>query len=399
MLRAGDRVLFTIEHVDRGLLAADVHPEQVSDAGPFNLGTENRETGSIKSYFPARGFGFVELVDGTDAFFRISYFADQDIEPRVGASVNFRLVRTDKELQAQDISVDDLSGSAERDNWLARAIIARDSRRFDEAATSYEKGMRNSPTAQLILSYAAMEKNRGRKPSAMRIYETGIRIFKDNAKLREDAGILAASMGDYPTAIRLLNEALKLSQKQHRGEKGVLLALAHTHYAVETIQDLQQAVRYYERALDLFGKGSTRLPEYDILALNLARIRTQHHRGNLTVRFLREAGFEIVRAWLLEQITEGAEFVVKIDNAELSESYGLASHLIVRVMFKAQVSLSDLESLDTSVSHWSKSGLGDDQVALIIVSSLPQELQRLLSARIEDHRRFSPPLFRYSSQR
>ena len=236
MLRAGDRVLFTIEHVDRGLLAADVHPEQVSDAGPFNLGTENRETGSIKSYFPARGFGFVELVDGTDAFFRISSFADQDIEPRVGASVNFRLVRTDKELQAQDISVDDLSGSAERDNWLARAIIARDSRRFDEAATSYEKGMRNSPTAQLILSYAAMEKNRGRKPSAMRIYETGIRIFKDNAKLREDAGILAASMGDYPTAIRLLNEALKLSQKQHRGEKGVLLALAHTHYAVETIR-------------------------------------------------------------------------------------------------------------------------------------------------------------------
>lgn len=392
VLRTGDRVLFTTRQVDRGLLATDVHSERVFDGGQIPPDAEERTKGRITSYISTRGFGFVRTVDSKEAFFHVSYFIDQSVEPQIGLPVEFRLVRTDKGLQAQDLAADDqpetvLQDSAGRDSWLARAILARDSRRYDDAVTFYERGMRNSPTTQLILSYAAMEKNRGRKPSAMRVYETGIRIFKDNAKLREDTGILAASMGDYRRAIGLLNEALALSQSQHRGEKGVLLALAHTHYALETIQDLQQAITYYEKARDLFGKGSTQLPEYDILALNLARIRTQHHRGNLTVKFLRQANFEIVRARLLEQITEGAEFVVRSDNAEFSESYGLALHLIVRVMFKAQVSLSDLDDLDASVKHWSHSGLGDDQVALIVVSSLPQELQRLLSARIEDHRR------------
>jgi cold shock CspA family protein len=397
VLKAGDRVLFATKTVDRGLLATDVHSERISDAESITSDAEERTKGSITSYFPDRSFGFIRTADNREAFFHVSYFQDPDLEPYVGLPVEFYLVKTDKGLQAQELSADNApvgeqQGSVERDNWLARAILARDSRRYDEAVAAYEKGMRNSPTTQLILSYAAMEKNRRRKASAMRIYEAGIRIFKDNAKLREDAGILAASIGDYRGAIRLLNEALKLSQSQHRGEKGVLLALAHTHYALETIQDLQQAITYYERARDLFGRGSTQLPDYDILALNLAKIRTQHHRGNLTVRFLRQAKFEIVRARLLEQITEGAEFVVRSDNAELSESYGLASHLIVRVMFKAQVSLTDLEDLDSSVRRWSNSGLGDDQVALVVVSSLPQELQRLLSARIEDHRRSVPAI-------
>lgn len=391
-LRPGDRVLFTIEHLDRGLLATDVHPERVADTEPLASAADDRASGFIKSYLADRGFGFVELPDGVDVFFHVSYFADPSIEPAVGAAVTFRLVKTERGLQAQDITLDEESADSDTGNWLARAILARDGRRLDDAAALYEKGMRNSPTVQLVLSYAAMEKNRGRKASAMRVYDAGIRIFRNNAKLREDAGILAASMKDYRTAIRLLNEALRLCRQQHGGEKGVLLALARTHYSLETIQDIQQAIGYYEKALDLFGQGSTNLPEYDSLALNLARIRTQHHRGNLTVQFLRRANFEIVRARLLEKITEGAEFLVKIENAELSESYGLAAHLIVRVMFKLQVSLSDLEGLDSSVSHWSKSGLGDDQVALIVVSSLPPELQRLLSTRIEDHKRSVPAI-------
>jgi tetratricopeptide (TPR) repeat protein len=373
-----------------------VHLERVADV-PVSSDTDERLKGSVTNYYADRGFGFVRTLDKRDAFFHRSYFRDSDVQPYVGASVEFRLVQTEKGLQAQELSFDDQpvpdqKSSGQQENWLARAILARDSRHYDEALAAYEKGMQASPTTQLILSYAAMEKNRRRKASAMRIYETGIRIFKDNAKLREDAGILAASMGDYPAAIRLLKGALRLSQLQHRGEKGVLLALARTHYDLGTKQDLEQAVAYYETASNLFGKGSTQLPANDTLAFNLARVRTQHHRGSLAVRFLHQAKFEIVRAGLLEQITEGAEFVVRNDNTELIESYGLASHLVVRVMFKAQVNTRDLEDMDSSVRSWSRSGLADDQVALIVVSSLSQELQRLLSARIEDNRRSVPAI-------
>jgi tetratricopeptide (TPR) repeat protein len=238
-----------------------------------------------------------------------------------------------------------------------------------------------------------MEKNRNRKAAAMRVYEEGIKRIPTNAKLREDAGTLAASLSDFRVAVRFLEEALAICRRtQQGGEKGVLLGLARAHYQIDTLTSLHESIRYYEKAHQLFGQGRTQLPENDLLRLNIARIRTQHHRGNLCVSFLKRAQFEIVRASLLEHITEGAEFVVQIDSPELRETYGIASHLIIRCMFKNQVVLTDLAQIDESIRLWASSGLGDEQVALIIVASLPQELQRLLSARIEEKRTLLPAL-------
>ncbi len=172
----------------------------------------------------------------------------------------------------------------------------------------------------------------------------------------------------------------------------MLLGLAKTQYQIDTLGSLTESVRYYQNALELFGQGRTRLPEADLLRLNIAKVRTQHHRGNLCAQFLKAAGFEIVRASLLEQATEGAEFVAQIDNQELRETYGIASHLVVRCMFKNHVVLSDLDRIDESVRQCAVSGLGDDQVALLVVSSLPQDLQRLLSTRIEEKRALLPAL-------
>jgi hypothetical protein len=153
---------------------------------------------------------------------------------------------------------------------------------------------------------------------------------------------------------------------------------------------LKESIRCYNQAQTLFGRGSTRLPEADFLRLNLAKIRTQHHRGALTVGFLHSAGFQIVKATLLERLTEGADLIVEVDAPELQESYGIGRYLMVRCVFKSEVALADLEDLDASIATWSRRGLADDQLALMVVASLPQELQRLLSQRIEDRRRLSP---------
>lgn len=389
-LQAGDRVLFRIESVPTGMLATDVHPEHVED--DVSEATDESVDGVVKDFNSIRGFGFIHLAERRDAFFHISYFTDPPERILLGTHVVCTVVTTERGLQAQNIRIQNpLLIPNPGGDFLAQAILARDNRQFDQAVTLYERGIREAPSVQLILSYAAMEKNRNRRSEARKIYETGIGLFPDNAKLREDLGVLAATQHDFRTGILRLEEALEICRKSdQRGQKGVLLGLARIHYQLDAFTSLMESIRYYTAAQTLFGQGATRLPDADLLRLNLARIRTQHHRGNLTTRFLTNAGFEVIRATLLKSSTEGADLIVEVTASELQESYGIGRYLLVRCVFKSDITLADLEDLDTSISTWSHRGLADDQLALLVVASLPQELQRLLSQRIEDRRRQFP---------
>src|SRR5438128_1532710 len=67
----GDRVIFAVERADRGPLAGDVQHEFVADT---SRQIEEGATGTIRSYFPDRGYGFIALKAGEDAFFHISFF-------------------------------------------------------------------------------------------------------------------------------------------------------------------------------------------------------------------------------------------------------------------------------------------------------------------------------------
>ncbi len=212
----------------------------------------------VHNYLPERGFGFVRTTNGEEAFFHISWFHDDGIVPVVGLEVTCRLVHSQKGLNAQELLISDGRPLNGRADWLAQAILARDERRYDEAARLYEKGLTHEPSVQLVLSYAAMEKNRNRKPAAIRIYDEGIKRFPENAKLREDAGILAASLRDFVSAIAFLHDSLALCRRtQQGGEKGVLLGLARTNYQIGALSALRAAIKHYESARDLFGRGRT----------------------------------------------------------------------------------------------------------------------------------------------
>lgn len=392
-LHPGQRVSFSTQSVPTGLLATDVRP---ADADASAQGDSERMVGTVRTVMSERGFGFIRLDNGSDAFFHVSRLSDPQSLPVAGALASFRLESTPRGLQAVDIELEQAAPAPATEptqDYLARAILARDARKYDEAAALYEKGLLQTPSVQLVLSYAAMEKNRHRRTSAMRVYEEGIRRFPTIAKLREDAGILAASLKDHDRALRLLREALNLCEQFGQGgTKGVLVALARTSYQVDTHHSLQQSISYYERALAHFGRGHTHLPDSDLLSLNIAKIRIQHHRGNLTFQFLRSVGFTVVRARLLDQVTEGAEIIVEVNAADLRESYGLSRYLILRCMFKTDVTRADLDALDAAVRQWSDSGLGDEQVALVVVASLPDDLQRLLAKRIEEQKKSLPAI-------
>ena len=391
-LESGDRVLFSTCRIAAGVLATDVHPETV-DEGIVETPAEIVD-GYVKDFIPTRGFGFITLNDGREAFFHVTCLTFPETALQPGLPVSCSLVQAEKGLQAQSIECRTQTPiSSHTLDHLALATVARDARKYEEAARLYELGMRKSPSIQLILSYAAMEKNRHRKSEARRIYDEGIRLFPGNAKLREDAGVLAASQRDYRSAIARLTESLDICRRTDQGgEKGVWVWLARTHYELGSANSLKECIRLYQEAQNLFGKGVTRLQDPDLLKLNLAKVRTQHYRGSLTFNFLTSAGFEIVKARLLDRVTEGADLTVDVKNPELQESYGIGRYLLIRCFFKSDVALADLEDLDREISTWSRRGLADEQLALLIVASLSPELQRLISQRIDDRRRLSPAL-------
>jgi tetratricopeptide (TPR) repeat protein len=375
-------VLFELSSSAEGDLATDVRDEVDESSG---LASGEPAVGAVKSFSPQRGFGFIRLDNGLEVFFHVSNCLNSQALPVVGNRVSCRLVKTQRGFAAREIDFDGNAAGVEGESWLARAIIAREAKRLDDAAKLYEQGMRAAPSHQLVLSYAAMEKNRGRKQAAMRVYTEGIKIFPRLAKLREDAGVLAESLGDHEQAVQLLTESLELIRRLGQGgEKGVLLELARTKYRIGREASLRDCVEHYKAATALFGQQENALPKLHALLMNLAMIRLQHHRGRLAVEFLNRSGFEIVRARLHEQHSEAAEFVVRVDDSEFKESYGLGQYLFVRCMFKADVELSDLNTIEASANSWADSGLGDDQVAVLIVSSLPLELKGLLSKRIEE---------------
>jgi cold shock CspA family protein len=395
VLQPGDRVLFFTEEIPRGMQASDVHHEIDSGGDPFETG-ETRQ-GVIAFTANSRGYGFIEGPNKERIFYHFSSLSNPDNPPSAGTSVIFRIVKTDKGLQALDINIYEKAKSFERnidndtslahtaDDLLARAILARDNRDYDLAANLYQNGLKKCPSIKLILSYAAMEKNRNRKPMALSVFEEGINYFPNSAKLREDAGNLAASMGDYNKALEFLHKSLELIRATDQGgEIQVLLSLARTYNRLGnktgSQSELVQSINYYKEVIS----KSRHISKTDILEMNIAQIRTQHYRGNLAIKFFQGAGFKILRARLFDQVTVGADIILEINNPEIIESYAVSGQFLARCMFKSDVTHPDIEDLDGTIHELGNSGLIDEQVALLVVSSLPNNLQRTLFKRIEE---------------
>jgi tetratricopeptide (TPR) repeat protein/AAA+ ATPase superfamily predicted ATPase len=367
-------------------------------------------TGTVKSFNDKAGYGYIQADDGqqmdTSSHLLVHRHSlhDRSLVLKRGDAVCFRTELVPAGTLATDVRVvfnekDDIleepaevlppAGDVAFDA-RSRAILARDNKNYEDAARLYDQALRQQPSVGLILSYAAMEKNRNRRREAMQIYMRGIRLFPNNAKLQEDAGVLAFSMRAFSEAITFFEKALHLSRAGKQGTKGVLLKLAQVHYQLNTIPSLSKSLAFYREALPL---GSRSLTASDLLQMNIAAVRTQHSRGNVTLTFLEACGFRVTRAELHTSHTESADLCVQqTAHAEFVESYGLAGNMLVRCFFKASISHADIVAFDEKLQEWAQSELIDEQVALIVVGSLPQDLQRILSARIEQKSRPQPAI-------
>ena len=409
-LTKGDRVTFYTEQIPRGTLATDVHPEmeQIDQHPELSEGG----VGYIAATHYDRGFGFIQLVDGRYPFFHLTYLEHPTRLPPLGARVQCNVVTTHKGLQARDIAIvsasfpDEVAQTLAQHttpptNLLAQAVLARDSKDYTRARKLYEQGLRENPSLQLILSYAAMEKNLRRRLQAMAAYERGIALFPKTSKLYEDAGVLASTMGLADRAIQLLTKALQLCRTTTQGgEKGVLLALARIYYHRGDGASLRDSITHYEEARQTSGKKGpgNRLSNSDTLALNIAKIRLQHPRGELTYRFLTSCGFPIVQAQLHPETTVGADLILSVDNPELSESYGISGTVMVRCMFKSSFSRDDLVAIDKKIRSGSGGDVVSDHIIILVLASVTESLQRLLVNRIEDRSKRAPVVLPVSQE-
>ena len=67
----------------------------------------NRESGTVKWFNDAKGFGFIERPDGEDAFVHFrSIRGDGYRTLKQGAKVEFSMTKTDKGYQAEDVADD-----------------------------------------------------------------------------------------------------------------------------------------------------------------------------------------------------------------------------------------------------------------------------------------------------
>lgn len=400
MLEIGDRVIYRTEEVPRGTVAIDVHSETPESAELS--GNAEVLSGTIVRVRNDKKFGFIDTRTQKGIFFHFSQLSDYAERCTPGTHVHFKLLEKDRGTQAYEISVISKLETEKRSveqnrhsggvqDLLPQAILARDNRKFDDAVKLYERGLIESPSVQLVTSYAAMEKNRNRREAAVRVYEKGILIFGQSVKLCEDAGILATSLGDHRRALELFQKGLTLCEEFNQSGKGrLLLGMARVFSKSGTHSDLKQSLHYFQLAqktIELDGFGKSTFPKDDLLAMNLAAVRVQHYRGNLACDFLQKVGFRIIRAELFDNATMGCDLVVETNSSELVESYGISGSMLVRCMFKSDISRSDLEDLDRKIVTWNDGGLVDEQVSILLVSSLPDNLQNTLFKRIEERGR------------
>src|SRR4029077_198580 len=133
-----------------------------------------RHTGTVREFDNRAGYGYVSpddhrVVPSGELILVHRYcLKDKTSVLEVGDRVSFVLDSVPRGMLAADCEVlpptepDPIPPSAPSEGMsiahelLSQALLRRDRRDYGEAARLYEKGLRECPTVQLVLSYAAM---------------------------------------------------------------------------------------------------------------------------------------------------------------------------------------------------------------------------------------------------
>ncbi len=284
------------------------------------------------------------------------------------------------------------SPNLEAHRLVEEAADAREDGDISRASVLYERGMEECPTPQIVCSYAAMMKAVD-ADEASRIYERGLQIddIARSSKVWEDAGVYASQRGKFDQAVQYLERALTLAREhpEHRGLKGVLMALGNAHYRRGAEDAIRRADACYQEAIALHGGWEAfraKMPVHQISNVDaaqaaLAQLRSHTPSGNTAWEFLESCGLRVKDAQPTEDF---ADLVCEVADASLRTDYGLGERIFVRCYLQEQDSSPDPKAVEQGALQAAAQWQCDETVALLILPELSHDLQESLRRRLDD---------------
>lgn len=305
-----------------------------------NLLPEGPLEGILADCRPARGFGFIITPSGQRFFVHISeFFPRKNVLPNEGEPVVFEAKQTNKGPEASKVQLlRDLRSDAAKQvatkEFLDAAIIKKADGDFQAARELYERGLKSAPSIQLVLSYAAMERDKGRPRAALDILQRGLEIFKTNGKLHSDAAKIAISLKEHKLAISLCEDGIKFLEPQ-KGARAELLEI-HATACFQTHDFL--------RAESLFSevRKSRKSPFIERLYLQ-SWAKNHSVLAENTLRFFVSCNFAL-RDVSSPNVTHCIDYLFENRHPSIATTYGLEGFIFVRCFVKQDPTQDDVES-------------------------------------------------------
>jgi len=378
-----------IHYLDHALTLAREHPEQRGVKGVlmalgyalYRRGTDDDLQRADSCYQEA-----ISLHGGWDAFRAKVPFSQVNRISALHAALVRRSPNGRYDERTQPSKV-------EAHHLIEEALNARDDGDITRARALFERGLRECPIPQVVLSYAAMMKAEDPDEAAL-IYERGLRIdeIAKSSKVWEDAGVFASQRGQFDNAVRYLNQALALARAhpERRGLKGVLQALGHVHYRRGTEESIRLADDYYQEAIQLHGGWESfhaRAPLHQVnhvhaIQAALARLRSQTPTGKTAYAFLEASGLRLVDA-NTDAAAGYSDLVCEVTDSALRDDYRLGERIFVRLQLENANSPHPHDVENAALEAAAQSAC-DKSTALLIVPEVSVDLESRLRLRLDD---------------
>ena len=248
-------------------------------------------------------------------------------------------------------------------DYIATALAFREQKRYVDARRAFQEGMSQSPSVQLVLSFAALERNLNRPAAAREVYRHGVDLFPESQKLHEDAGALELRIGNAEQAVQYFQRALELSPTKgtrrnlHRFLGSAFFKLSVDKDLVIDNKLLVKAKHNLERARGSLGHREVNL---------LNRINAILADRNIAkgFRLFEVAGFVVTQ--ISKPGTHGVDFIVEASIEELRTTYGLQEAILVRHLL-AGPRPDELRHIDKKLQGLVEEERADPNLAFILL--------------------------------
>lgn len=305
-------------------VTATIDGDEVTSIQPVVAPTtdsEDIEGEIVKS--PEDSYAFIRASDGKEYFVHASSFTPKRKRvPPLGEKVIFNVDQGPRGSRARNARLlEDVRSRGLRTwkDYVNTALIARSEKNFKAARDTYEEGMKRVPSPELVMAYASMEKGLGEYRRALTIFERGIALYPDSAKLYADAGHVALKL-ETNTALDLFLKGYSIPSIS-TGQKGT------TAYHIATVyfdrRDYLNAHKYFlEAKKNRYSFSST-------TSYHTSWIYTQIPFAKTFMEFLSNAGLRIVHIGI-ENPTHSVDFICEVSQEVFERSYGLKGRIFVR---------------------------------------------------------------------